>query len=111
MDYDKNNKKLRYLRNVLNDEEFIDYCRKEIHEIVKEGRIDMEDLHNIVNIILYIQEYKKRDIPKDIISDVFEAFIIELLARYNINITNKQYEDLFRELKNIIDTIIKKRVE
>lgn len=112
MIYDKNQKIVIYCKNLLTDEDFVDYCKKEIHEIVKEGRIDIQDLHNVVNIILYIQEHKtKQTIPRDIISDVMEAFIIELLAKYNIIITNKQYEDLFKNLKDIIGNILRKRIK
>lgn len=92
-----------YLKQLQNDEDFVDYCKKEIHEIIKEGRIDASDIHNIVNIILYIVDHQEKHIiPKDVFCCVVQAFIIEVLKKYNIDLTNLQYEHLLKILKSLL---------
>lgn len=91
------------LQLLLHDRDFVDYCRKEIHEIIKYGRVDENDIQNIVNIINYIiTKESKHSIPKDIFTDVLEAFIIEILQKYGIQITDKMYETMTKCLTQIL---------
>jgi hypothetical protein len=91
------------LQSLMHDRVFVDYCRKEIHEIVKYGKVDVNDIQNIVNIINYIvTKESKHAIPMDIFTDVLEALIIELLQKYGIQITDKMYETIFNCLTHIL---------
>lgn len=92
-----------HFHSLLHDRDFVDYCRKEIHDIVKDGKIDMNDIQHIINIIHYIITIEsKRSFPKEIYMDVLEAFIIELLQRYGIQITDDMYETMVKCIENII---------
>lgn len=98
---------LTYVRKLQHDPDFVDYCRKEIHEIVQDGRIDKDNIQQIVNIIVYIvQNESKHAIPQEIFADVLEAFIIELLQKYGIQLTDTKYQHILETLRSCLKQIV-----
>jgi hypothetical protein len=100
-----------HLKNLRRDEEFIDYCIREIHDIIKGGYVDKQSIASIIKIITYIIEKEsKHQIPIQIFSDVLEAFVIDILGKYGIKISPAQYEHIVDEIKDIIRNVTDNRV-
>ena len=96
-----------YVQKLKHDPDFVDYCKKEIHEIVQDGRIDKDNIQQIVNIIVYIvQNESKHAIPQEIFTDVIEAFIIELLQKYGIQLTDATYQHILKTLRSCLKQIV-----
>lgn len=100
-----------YLKKLTRDEEFISYCRREIHEIIKDGYIDKESITSMIKIITYILEKEsKHQVPVQIFTEVLEAFVIEILAKYGIQLSPSQYEHIVDEIENVLRNITNHRV-
>lgn len=98
---------LAYVHKLQHDPDFVDYCKKEIHDIIREGRIDKDNIQQIVNIIVYIvQNESKHAIPREIFADVLEAFIIELLQKYGIQLTDASYQHILETLRSCLRQIV-----
>lgn len=99
-----------YLEKLKRDEEFIAYCRREIHEIIKDGYIDKQSITSVVKIITYILEKEsKHQLPIHIFSEVLEAFVIEMLAKYGIQVSPSQYEHLVDEIRDVLGNVTNHR--
>ena len=100
-----------YLEKLKRDEEFISYCRREIHEIIKDGYIDKQSITSMVKIITYILEKEsKHQLPVQIFSEVLEAFVIEMIAKYGIQLSPSQYEHIVDEIENVLRNVTNHRV-
>lgn len=103
----KTNEKVnQYVQILKHDRDFVDYVRSEIHDIIKEGRVDLSDIQNIVSIVVYIIKYEyKQELPKDILGDIIEAFVIEILQRYGVSLSPEQYEQILTSVESCIKRI------
>jgi uncharacterized protein YacL len=94
------------------DRDFIDYCRQQIHDIIKHRHLDKDDIHSITNIISYIVQHKlDSTIPHEIIPDIIEAIILEILNTYGIHLSEDNYEELLSFLKHLFPSKNKKNIE
>ena len=89
------------VQKLLRDQSFVDYCRQEIHTILRHGHITKDDFASILNIIMYILENNpNHNVPKEIFADVLEAFVLELLQRYGINMSEDDYAHIRQWIQN-----------
>lgn len=89
------------VQKLLRDQKFVDYCRQEIHNILNHSHVTKDDLVSIMNIIMYIfKNNPDHNVPKEIFADVFEAFIIELLQKYGISMSEEDYNHIREWIRN-----------
>lgn len=93
-------------RELVDDHELVDSCIKQLKEVFKDNKIDINDIPNIVTILCIIieqkQEFLKLDNKKK--HEILKLFIIHVLNKYNI-LTSTSTE-LSPEIENMLDACI-----
>lgn len=71
---------------LLDDDEFVYECRKEIENIFKDDKIYFDDIPEILSLIIFIsQKYHLFiDISQNDIYEIFSILIIKLFKKFNI---------------------------
>ena len=66
---------------MLKDNEFVESCKTEIQEIMKDGKFDFKDMPEVIALVVLVYEkYDKLHRTKDLI-EVFRLLIVELLKK------------------------------
>ena len=71
---------------LLDDDEFVYDCRIQIEEIVKDNKIDYDDIPEILSLVIILSQkyYLFFDITEQDIYEIFSILIIELLKKFKI---------------------------
>ncbi len=73
------------VRELLDDDIFVNKCKSELNEIMKDKKFDSGDLPEVMSLIVLVTEkYDTFDIDKNDIVEVFRLLIVELLKRLNL---------------------------
>lgn len=76
----------KIVKELLDDDEFIYECRKEIEEIFTDKKIDIDDIPDILSLIIIVSQkyYLFFNITNEDIYEIFSILIIEILKRFKI---------------------------
>jgi len=73
------------VRELLDDDEFVNDCKNELNEIMKDKKFDFGDLPEVMSLVVLVAEkYDTFNVDKNDIIEVFRLLIVELLKRLNI---------------------------
>jgi hypothetical protein len=88
-----------YLDKLITDPSFVDLIETQIDELIKDCIIVSNDIPKIISIIIEsIQTQSTIVIKQSLLSDTIKTFILFLIRKYNLNITEE-------ELNKFIDVI------
>lgn len=76
----------KIIQELLDDDAFVYECRKEIEDIFKDQKIDIDDIPEILSLIIIISQkyYLFMNITDDDIYEIFSILIIELFKKFKI---------------------------
>lgn len=70
------------VNNLLNDDNFVNDCKTELQEIMKDGKFDFNDMPQVIALVVLVYEkYDNLHVEKKDVADVFRLLIIELLKK------------------------------
>jgi len=84
------------VKELLDDEYFVNDCKKELNEIMKDGKFDTNDLPELMQIVVLIfEKYDTFDIEEDDIIKVFRLLIVELIKKIgSLEESNPQFDKM-----------------
>jgi|SaaInlStandDraft_5_1057022.scaffolds.fasta_scaffold03509_11 hypothetical protein len=92
------------VRKLLDDDDFVNKCKNELNEIMKDKKFDSSDLPEVMSLIVLVTEkYDTFDIDKNNIVEVFRLLIIELLKKINlIEETNSEIDKMLESCLKLL---------
>jgi|TARA_B100001093_G_scaffold326332_2_gene311335 hypothetical protein len=74
----------KIVKELLDDNEFVESCKTEIQEIMKDGKFDFKDMPEVIALVVLVYEkYDKLHVEQKDLIEVFRLLIVELLKKLN----------------------------
>lgn len=87
---------------LLDDNKFVDECKQDLSEIMKDGRFDANDMPEILSlVVLILHKYDTFDVDEKDIAEVLRILIIELLKEVDL------LDEAKPELEKMLDACLK----
>ena len=68
------------INTLIDDETFVNDCKTELTEIMKDGKFDFKDMPEVIALVVLVYEkYDELHVDEKDIIDVFRLLIVELL--------------------------------
>lgn len=75
----------KIVKEILDNEDFVNKCKKNIMEIIKDGKIDTNDVPDILSLVIdLVNETPEIEISEDKIIEVFRIIIMKLFDELNL---------------------------
>ena len=72
----------KIVKELLDDNEFVESCKTEIQEIMKDGKFDFKDMPQVIALVVLVYEkYDKLHVEEKDLIEVFRLLIVELLKK------------------------------
>lgn len=72
----------KIVKELLDDNEFVESCKTEIKEIMKDGKFDFKDMPEVIALVVLVYEkYDKLHVEEKDLIEVFRLLIVELLKK------------------------------
>ena len=90
------------VRELLDDDIFVNECKVELMEIMKDKKFDLSDLPEVMSlVVLVVEKYDTFNVDSNDIVEVFRLLIVELLKKYDI------IEEANPEINKMLESCLK----
>ena len=92
----------KIVKELLDDNEFVDNCHHELRNILKDNKFDQKDIPAVMSlIVLTVEKYDTFEVDENDIIEVFRLLIVELLKKLDI------VKESNEELDKMLETCLK----
>lgn len=92
----------KIVRELLDNEEFVNKCKLNLLEILEDKKFDVNDVPELINlVVLILQEYDNFEIDEKDIAEVLRVIIVELLQKFNL------LDEAKPDLEKMLDSCLK----
>ncbi len=90
------------VRELLDDNKFVDECKQDLSEIMKDGHFDANDMPEILSlVVLIVEKYDTFDVDEKDIAEVLRILIIKLLKEVDL------LDESDTDLEKMLDACLK----
>jgi len=90
------------VRELLDDDKFVDECKKNLLEIMKDKKFDTNDMPEVLSlVVLVLERYDSFNINEEDISEVLKILVMELIKKLNLA------DDVSGEVEKMLDACLK----
>ena len=99
------------VKKLLDDDNFIKECKKDLDEIMKDKKFDVGDLPEVISLVtLVTTKYDAFVVDKNNIVEVFRLLIVELLKKLNLlEESNNEIDKMLEACLNLLVLKVKSR--
>lgn len=92
----------KIVRELLDNEEFVNKCKENLLEILEDKKFDANDVPELINlVVLILEEYDNFEIDEKDIAEVLRVIIVELLEKFNL------LDEAKPDLEKMLDSCLK----
>ena len=90
------------VRELLDDDKFVDECKKNLLEIMEDKKFDTNDMPEVLSlVVLVLERYDSFDINEEDVSEVLKMLVMELIKKLNLT------DDVSDEVEKMLDACLK----
>jgi len=90
------------VRELLDDDKFVDECKENLLEILKDKKFDASDMPEVISlVILLVEKYDSFDVNEEDVSEVLKLLVMELIKKLNLT------EDVNEEIEKMLDACLR----
>ena len=90
------------VRELLDDDKFVDECKQNLEEIMKDKQFDTSDMPEVLSlVVLLVEKYDSFDVNEEDVSEVLKLLVMELIKKLNLT------EDVNDEVEKMLDACLK----
>ena len=102
-----NNLSEQIVRELLDDNHFVDECKKNLSSIMEDNQFNINDIPEVISlVVLIVEKYDTFDVNEQDIAEVLRILIIELLKK--LNLLNESKSDLEKMLDACLKLVVLK---
>ena len=92
----------KIVRELLDNEEFVNKCKENLLEILEDKKFNANDVPELINlVVLILEEYDNFEIDEKDIAEVLRVIIVELLQKFNL------LDEAKPDLEKMLDSCLK----
>ncbi len=96
----------KIVTELLDDVNFVQDCKKELKEIMKDGKFDFNDMPQVVTLVVLVYEkYDNLHVEEKDVADVFKLLIVELLKKMGW-VTEEKKEQIEKMVESCITLLM-----
>ena len=96
----------KIVTELLDDVNFVQDCKKELKEIMKDGKFDFNDMPQVVTLVVLVYEkYDNLHVKEKDVADVFKLLILELLKKMGW-VTEEKKEQIEKMVESCITLLM-----
>jgi RecJ-like exonuclease len=90
------------VRELLDDDKFVDECKENLLEILKDKKFDSSDMPEVISlVVLLVEKYDSFDVNEDDVSEVLKMLVMELIKKLDLA------ESVNEEIEKMLDACLK----
>lgn len=90
------------VRELLDNDKFVDECKENLLEILKDKKFDSSDMPEVVSlVVLLVENYDSFDVNEEDVSEVLKLLVMELIKKLKLT------EDINEEIEKMLDACLK----
>ena len=90
------------VRELLDDDGFVDECKKNLLEIMEDKKFDTNDMPEVLSlVVLVLERYDSFDINENDVSEVLKMLVMELIKKLKLT------DDVSDEVEKMLDACLK----
>jgi RecJ-like exonuclease len=90
------------VRELLDNDEFVDECKKNLLEILKDKKFDSSDMPEVISLVVLLAEnYDSFNVNEEDVSEVLKLLVMELIKKLKLT------EDINEEIEKMLDACLK----
>lgn len=90
------------VRELLDNDEFVDECKKNLLEILKDKKFDSTDMPEVISLVVLLAEnYDSFNVNEEDVSEVLKLLVMELIKKLKLT------EDINEEIEKMLDACLK----
>jgi hypothetical protein len=99
------------VNTLIDDETFVNDCKRELTEIMKDGKFDFKDMPEVIALVVLVYEkYDELHVEEKDIIDVFRLLIVELLKKLNfIQESNDEVNKMIESCLKLLSIQVKSK--
>lgn len=99
------------VNTLIDDETFVNDCKTELTEIMKDGKFDFKDMPEVIALVVLVYEkYDELHVDEKDIIDVFRLLIVELLKKLNfIQESNDEINKMIESCLKLLSIQVKSK--
>lgn len=95
----------KIVKDLLDDNKFVESCKTEIAEIMKDGKFDFKDIPEVIALVVLVYEkYDTLHVEEKDLVDVFKLLIVDLLKK--LKFMEESNEEINKMLESCLTLLV-----